>query len=66
MVPASDRLYQAIVGKRLTLPDNESCARIWRTQSRSTHAELRLDKPGLDQPNDSIIALCMALEALEN
>ncbi len=26
----------------------------------------RLDKPSLDTPNDSIIALCMALEALEN
>lgn len=26
----------------------------------------RLDKPSLDTPNDSIIALSMALEAMEN
>jgi hypothetical protein len=26
----------------------------------------RLDKPSLAQPNDSMIALCMALDALEN
>jgi hypothetical protein len=25
-----------------------------------------LDKPSLEQPNDSIVALCMALEAMEN
>jgi hypothetical protein len=29
-------------------------------------AAWRLDKLLLEQPNDSIIALCMALEALEN
>ena len=26
----------------------------------------RLDKPLLEQPNESIIAMCMALEAMEN
>ena len=33
---------------------------------RNSRRGARLDKPSLDLPNDSIIALCMALEALEN
>ena len=33
---------------------------------RNSRRGARLDKPSLDLPNDAIIALCMALEALEN
>ena len=33
---------------------------------RNSRRGARLDKPSLDLPNDSIIALYMALEALEN
>jgi hypothetical protein len=36
------------------------------TIARHNRRGWRLDKPSLEQPNDSIIALCMALEALEN
>lgn len=67
MVPASDRLYQAVVQKRLTLPDNpELRQHMSNTIARHNRRGWRLDKPSLEQPNDSIIALCMALEAMEN
>ena len=67
MVPASDRLYQAVVGQKLTLPDNEELrAHMANTIARHNRRGWRLDKPSLEQPNDSIIALCMALEAMEN
>ena len=67
MVPASDRLYQAVVRKRLTVPDNEELQQhMANTIARHNRRGWRLDKPGLDAPNDSVIALCMALEALEN
>jgi hypothetical protein len=36
------------------------------TIARHNRRGWRLDKSSLEQPNDSIIALCMALEALEN
>lgn len=67
MVPASDRLYQAVVGKRLVLPDHDEMrAHMANTIAKHSRRGWRLDKPSLDQPNDSIIALAMALEALEN
>jgi hypothetical protein len=67
MVPASDRLYRAVVEKRLTLPDDEEMrTHMANTIAKHARRGWRLDKPSLDTPNDSIIALCMALEALEN
>ena len=67
MVPASDRLYQAVVQQRLTLPDNEELRQhMANTIARHNRRGWQLDKPGLEQPNDSVIALCMAVEALEN
>ena len=36
------------------------------TIARPNRRGWRLDKPSLEQPNDSIVALCMALEAMEN
>jgi phage terminase large subunit-like protein len=62
MVPASDRLYRAVVGKRLVLRDNEEL----RQHMANTIARHNRRGWRLDQPNDSIIALCMALEAMEN
>ncbi len=67
MVPASDRLYQAVVQQRLVLPDDEEFRQhMANTIARHGRRGWRLDKPSLEQPNDSIIALCMALEAMEN
>ena len=40
--------------------------RFFLRASRHNRRGWRLDKPSLEQPNDSIIALCMALEAMEN
>jgi phage terminase large subunit-like protein len=67
MIPASDRLYRAVVEKRITVPDHEELRQqAANTIMRNSRRGARLDKPSLDLPNDSIIALCMALEALEN
>jgi phage terminase large subunit-like protein len=67
MIPASDRLYRVVVEKRLVLPDNDELrTHASNTIARHNQRSWRLDKPSLEQPNDSIIALCMALEALEN
>jgi hypothetical protein len=38
MAPASERLYNAIVDQRLTLPDDPELARTRRTRPRSTRA----------------------------
>jgi phage terminase large subunit-like protein len=67
MVPASNRLYEAVVQKRLTLPDHDELRQhMANTIARHNRRGWRLDKPSLEQPNDSIIAMCMALEAMEN
>jgi phage terminase large subunit-like protein len=68
MIPASDRLYRAVVEKRLTVPDHDEELRKQAANTIAKHSRRgwRLDKSSLDLPNDSIIALCMALEALEN
>jgi phage terminase large subunit-like protein len=67
MIPASARLHQAVIEKRLTVPDLEELrAHVANTIARHNRRGWRLDKPSLDAPNDSVIALCMAVEALEN
>lgn len=67
MVPASQRLYEAIVQRRLVLPDDEELRQhMANTIARHGRRGWRLDKPSLDRPNDAVIALCMAVEALEN
>jgi len=67
MVPASDRLYRAIVERRLVLPDNDelrqhAAAAITRVGRRGG----RIDKAHRSDNVDGIVALCMALEAVEN
>jgi hypothetical protein len=67
MIPASARPHQAVVEKKLTVPDHEELrAQVANTIARHNRRGWRLDKPSLDSPNDSIVALCMAIEALEN
>ena len=66
MIPVSARLHRAVVEKRLTVPDDDELrTQVANTIARHNRRGWRLDKPGLDTPNDSVIALCMALEALE-
>ncbi len=67
MVPASDRLYRAITEQRLVLPaDDELAEHAANAVQRHSRRGWRFDKPDRSSPMDSIIALCMALERLEN
>jgi hypothetical protein len=66
MLPASDRLYRAIVEGRLVLPDDaEMRAHAANTIAKHSRRGWRLDRPNARVPNDSIIALAMALDACE-
>ena len=66
MVPASDRLYRAIVEKRIVLPDNEEL-RQHAAAAIAKHSRRgwRIDKANRVDNIDGIISLCMALEAAE-
>ena len=66
MVPASDRSTRPSYSDASYYPDEELRQQMANTIARHNRRGWRLDKPSLDQPNDSIIALCMALEAMEN
>jgi phage terminase large subunit-like protein len=66
MIPASARLYAAIVEKRITLPEHEELAQhAANTIARQSRRGWRLDKPDDRTPNDGIIALAMAVDAAE-
>jgi phage terminase large subunit-like protein len=66
MIPASDRLYRAIVEKRLTLPDDDEL-RQHAAAAIAKHSRRgwRIDKADRADNIDAIIALCMALERAE-
>jgi phage terminase large subunit-like protein len=67
MIPASARLHRSVVERKLTVPDDDELrTQVANTIARHSRRGWRLDKPSLDTPNDAIIALCMAVEALEN
>jgi hypothetical protein len=64
----ADRLHLLIARAVRELQD-PGRSRVVREQcdiARHSRRGWRLDKPSLEQPNDAIIALCMALEAMEN
>lgn len=63
MMPASDRLYRAIVEKRITLPDHaEMRQHSANAVSRHSRRGWRIDAPAREVNIDSIVALCMAFE----
>jgi phage terminase large subunit-like protein len=67
MIPASQRLHEAIVEQRLTLPDHPELAQhAANTVARHGRRGWRIDKPSKGTHVDGIIALCMALERMEN
>jgi phage terminase large subunit-like protein len=67
MIPASARLHAAVVEKRLQLPDlPELHAHAANTIARHSRRGWRLDRPDGRTPNDAIIALAMAVDAVEN
>ena len=66
MIPASDRLYAAVVEKRMTLPDNAELARHAADAiARHSRRGWRLDKPTPRTHIDGVIGLCMAVERAE-
>lgn len=67
MCPASVRLHAAIIEHRLTLPNHEEMRRHAATAiARHSRRGWRIDKANRADNIDSIIALAMALEAVEN
>jgi phage terminase large subunit-like protein len=67
MCPASDRLYRAVVEARLCLPDLETLRQhSANATARHSRRGWRIDSPGRNTNVDAIIALAMALDAVEN
>jgi phage terminase large subunit-like protein len=67
MIPASQRLYDAIIEGRLVHPDDERLnAHVASTIARHSRRGWRVDKANRSDKNDGVIALCMALDAFEN
>jgi phage terminase large subunit-like protein len=66
MIPASDRLYRAVVEQRLTLPDNDELrAHAHAAIAKHGRRGWRLDKSQRSDNIDGIVALCMAVDAVE-
>ncbi len=66
MVPASQRLREAIVEGRITLPpDRELAVHAANAVQRHGRRGWRLDKPDRSSPIDALVALAMALERAE-
>jgi hypothetical protein len=67
MIPASDRLYRAVVEARLVLPDHEELRQhAANATARNSRRGWRLDSPSRNANIDAIVALAMALDAAEN
>jgi phage terminase large subunit-like protein len=63
MVPASERLYSAIVERRLTLPDDRELARhSANATAKHSRRGWRISKPDDRTHIDGIVALAMAVE----
>ena len=66
MIPASDRLYRAIVEQRLTLPDHAELRQHAATAiARHSRRGWRIDKSQRTDNVDGVVALAMALECAE-
>jgi phage terminase large subunit-like protein len=66
MIPASQRLHEAITSKRLTVPDHPELAQhAANAIARHSQRGWRIDKPGKEIHIDAIIALAMALDSAE-
>jgi hypothetical protein len=67
MCPASERLYRAVVETRLCLPDDQTLREhAANATARHSRRGWRIDSPGRNVNVDGVVALCMALEAVEN
>jgi phage terminase large subunit-like protein len=66
MLPASDRLYRAIVERRLTLPDDaELRAHAGAAIAKHSRRGWRIDKANRSDQVDAVVALAMAVDAKE-
>jgi phage terminase large subunit-like protein len=67
MIPASQRLYDAIIERRLVHPDDERLnAHVAATIARHGRRGWRIDKANRSDKIDGCVALAMALDRLEN
>ena len=67
MIPASQRLHAAITEQRIVFPDDRELARhAADTIARHSRRGWRIDKPTKETNIDAIIAICMALERVED
>jgi len=65
--PASEALYRAVIEQRLTLPAHPKLAEhAANTVQRHSRRGWRIDSPSRGANIDSIVALMMALERVEN
>jgi phage terminase large subunit-like protein len=67
MIPASQRLHAAITERRITLPDDpELRAHAANTIAQHSYRGWRISSPGRGVQIDSVVALAMALDRLED
>jgi phage terminase large subunit-like protein len=67
MVPASQRLYDAVVEQRLVHPNDPRLnAHVAATIARHGRRGWRLDKPNWDAKIDAVVALAMAVDRMED
>ena len=66
MIPASERLYRAVVERRPTLPDDDELRQHAATAvAKHSRRGWRIDKTARSDNIDAIIALCMVLDRAE-
>jgi phage terminase large subunit-like protein len=67
MIPASSRLHAAVTEQRLVLPDHPELTKHAADMiARHSRRGWRVDKPTKETNVDAIVALCMALDRLED
>jgi phage terminase large subunit-like protein len=67
MIPASERLYDAIVEQRLVHPDDPRLnAHVAAAIARHGRRGWRIDKANRSDKIDAVVALAMAVDRLEN
>lgn len=67
MIPASQRLYDAIIEKRLVHPDDPRLnAHVAAAVARHGRRGWRIDKANRSDKIDAVVALAMALDRIEN
>ncbi|MET0507947.1 MAG: terminase TerL endonuclease subunit, partial [Burkholderiaceae bacterium] len=67
MIPASQRLYDAIIERRLVHPDDPRLnAHVAAAVARHGRRGWRIDRANRSDKIDAVVALCMALDRIEN